>query len=56
MLFQVPIEREERNSIAFASNDAFTGWSRTFTHPRLCAAIVERLTFNDTLIETRTES
>jgi DNA replication protein DnaC len=56
MLFQVLTEREEKNSIAIASNEAFTGWSKTFTDPRLCAAIVDRLTFNATLIETGTES
>uniref|UniRef100_UPI00374DFC44 ATP-binding protein n=1 Tax=Streptomyces doebereineriae TaxID=3075528 RepID=UPI00374DFC44 len=32
------------------------GWSKTFTDPRLCAAIVDRLTFNATLIENGTES
>lgn len=56
MLFQVLTEREEKNSIAVASNEAFTGWSKTLTDPRLCAAIVDRLTFNATLIETGTES
>ena len=55
MLFQVLTVREEKNSIAIASNEAFTGWSKTFTDPRLCAAIVDRLTFNATLIETGTE-
>ncbi|MFE9446710.1 ATP-binding protein, partial [Streptomyces sp. NPDC006602] len=56
MLFQALTEREEKNSIAIASNEAFTGWSKTFTDPRLCAAIVDRLTFNATLIETGSES
>lgn len=56
MRFQVLTEREEKNSIAIASNEAFTGWSATFTDPRLCAAIVDRLTFNATLVETGTES
>ncbi len=56
MLFQFLTEREEKNSIAIASYEAFTGWSRTFTDPRLCAAIVDRLTFNATIIETGTES
>ncbi|GGU43973.1 hypothetical protein GCM10010244_82610 [Streptomyces coeruleorubidus] len=55
-LFQVPTEREEKNSIAIASNEAFTGWSRIFADPRLCSAIVDRLTFNATIIETGTES
>jgi len=56
MLFQVLTEREERNSVAIASNDSFSGWTRTFTDPRLCAAIVDRLTFNGTIIETGTSS
>ena len=32
------------------------GWTKTFTDPRLCTAIVDRLTFNATLIETGTDS
>ncbi|WP_435881243.1 ATP-binding protein [Streptosporangium subroseum] len=32
------------------------GWTKTFTEPRLCAAIVDRLTFNATIIETGTNS
>lgn len=31
-------------------------WTKTFTDPRLCAAIVDRLTFNGTIIETGTDS
>ncbi len=34
----------------------FGGWTRTFTDPRLCAAIVDRLTFGGNIIETGTES
>ncbi|MFI6504434.1 ATP-binding protein [Nonomuraea typhae] len=33
-----------------------TPWTKTFTEPRLCAAIVDRLTFNATIIETGTSS
>jgi hypothetical protein len=44
LLFQVLNEREERSAIAIASNEAFSGWTKTFTDPRLCAAIVDRLT------------
>ncbi len=32
------------------------GWTKTFTDPRLCAAIVNRLTFNSEIIETGTDS
>jgi hypothetical protein len=31
-LFQVLTEREERSAIAIASNEAFSGWTKTFTH------------------------
>lgn len=48
-------EREEENAIAIAaSNASFSGWTKTFTGPRVCAAIVYRLTFGDTAAETRT--
>lgn len=32
------------------------GWTKTFTDPRLCAAIVDRLTFGGNIIETGTDS
>ena len=56
LLFQVLTEREERSAIAIASNEPFSGWTKTFTDPRLCAAIVDRLTFAGQIIETGTVS
>ena len=56
LLFQVLTEREERASVAIASNVPFSGWTRTFTDPRLCAAIVDRLTFGGHILETGTTS
>jgi DNA replication protein DnaC len=56
LLFQVLTEREEKASVAIASNESLSGWTKTFTDPRLCAAIVDRLTFNGTIIETGTDS
>ncbi|CAM5342937.1 Chromosomal replication initiator protein DnaA OS=Tsukamurella paurometabola OX=2061 GN=dnaA_3 PE=3 SV=1 [Tsukamurella paurometabola] len=56
LLFQVLTEREEKNSVAIASNQSFSGWTDTFTDPRLCAAIVDRLTYRGTIIETGTHS
>ena len=56
LLFQVLTEREEQNAVAIASNDSFSGWTKTFTDPRLCAAIVDRLTFGGNIIETGTNS
>jgi hypothetical protein len=31
LLFQVLTEREERSAIAIASNEPFSGWTKTFT-------------------------
>lgn len=56
LLFQIFTEREERRAIAVASNAPFSEWQRTFTDPRLCAAIVDRLTFNGHIIETGSRS
>ena len=56
LLFQVLTEREVKNSVAIASNESFSGWTKTFTDPRLCAAIVDRLTFGGNIIETGTDS
>lgn len=56
LLFQVITEREERASIACASNAPFSEWGSTFTDPRLAAAVVDRLTFNAHIINTGTSS
>ncbi|MFN2592167.1 MAG: IS21-like element helper ATPase IstB [Candidatus Dormibacteria bacterium] len=56
LLFQVITEREERASIAVASNASFSEWGSTFTDPRLAAAVVDRLTFRAHIIETGTTS
>ena len=48
LLFQVLTEREERASIAVASNAPFSEWGQTFTDARLAAAVVDRLTFRRT--------
>ncbi|MEU7742168.1 IS21-like element helper ATPase IstB [Nonomuraea sp. NPDC049158] len=56
LLFQVLTEREETSSVAIASNESFSGWTKTFTEPRLCAAIVDRLTYGGNIIETGTDS
>lgn len=56
LLFQVITEREERASVACASNAPFSEWDQTFTDPRLAAAIVDRLTFNAHIIQTGSDS
>jgi len=56
LLFQVLTERDENDSIAIVSSESFSGWTKTFTDPRLCAALVDRLSFNGTIIEPGTDS
>ena len=56
LLFQIITEREERASIACVSNAPFSEWGRTFTDPRLAAAVVDRLTFRGHIISTGTDS
>ncbi|ANZ21659.1 IstB-like ATP binding protein [Streptomyces noursei ATCC 11455] len=35
LLFRVLIAREEKNSVAIASNESCGGWTKPFTDPRL---------------------
>jgi DNA replication protein DnaC len=56
LLFQIITEREEKSSIATASNLPFSEWGNIITDPRLVAAIVDRLTFHAHIIETGTHS
>lgn len=52
LLFQVLTEREERSSVAVASNAPFSEWGQTFADPRLTAAVVDRMTFRAHILET----
>ena len=56
LLFQDLTEREERASVAVASNAPFSEWGQTFTDARLAAAVVDRLTFRAHILETGSES
>jgi len=56
LLFQIIAEREERASVAIATNLPFSEWGTVFPDPRLVAAIVDRVTFNAHIIETGTKS
>jgi DNA replication protein DnaC len=49
-------EREERASIAIATNLPFSEWGAVFPDPRLVAAIVDRVTLNAHILETGTQS
>jgi len=56
LLFQIITEREEKASIALATNLPFSEWGTVFPDPRLVAAIVDRVTFNAHILETGTQS
>jgi DNA replication protein DnaC len=56
LLFQVITEREERASVAIATNLPFSEWGAVFPDPRLVAAIVDRVTFHAHIIEAGTKS
>ena len=56
LLFQVITARDERASIAVASNLPFSEWGSIFPDGRLAAAVVDRLTYRAHVIETGSES
>lgn len=56
LLFQILTEREEKSSIAVASNLPFSEWGKVIPDARLVAAVIDRVTFNAHIIETGTES
>jgi DNA replication protein DnaC len=56
LLFQVLDERSELSSLITTTNLPFGEWTKIFPEPRLCKAVVDRLTFNAHIIETGTES
>lgn len=56
LLFQVITERDERASIAVASNLPFSEWASIFPDGRLAAAVVDRLTYRAHVIETGSAS
>lgn len=55
-LFQVISERAERAAIVVTTNLPFSEWTTVFPNPRLCKALLDRITDRAHLIETGTES
>lgn len=56
LLFQILTEREERASVAVASNAPFSEWDQTSDDPRLAVAVIDRLTLRAQIIETGSDS
>lgn len=56
LLFQVIGERQERQPVILTTNLPFGEWTSIFPDPRLCRAVVDRLTHRAHIIETGTQS
>src|SRR5579864_3960706 len=55
-LFQVISERAERAAIIVTTNLPFSEWTTVFPNPRLCKALLDRITDRAHIIDTGTES
>jgi DNA replication protein DnaC len=55
-LFQVISERAERKALIVTTNLPFSEWTTVFPNPRLCKALLDRITDRAHIIETGTES
>lgn len=56
LLFQIFSQRSERGSVILTTNLPFSEWTSVFSDPRLCKAVVERLTYRSHIVETGTDS
>lgn len=56
LLFRVLSERQEQRPIVLTTNLPFSEWTTIFPDPRLCKAIVDRLTYRAHIIETGADS
>ena len=55
-LFQVISERAERAALIITTNLPFSEWTSVFPNPRLCKALLDRITDRAHIIETGSES
>ena len=55
-LFQVISDRAERAALIMTTNLPFSEWTTVFPNPRLCKALLDRVTDRAHIIETGTES
>ena len=55
-LFQVIAERAERATLIITTNLPFSEWTKVFPDPRLCKALLDRITDRAHIIETGTDS
>jgi DNA replication protein DnaC len=56
LLFQVISERAEKAALILTTNLPFSEWTWVFPNPRLCKALLDRVTDRAHIIEIATES
>jgi DNA replication protein DnaC len=56
LLFQVIADRAEKAAVILTTNLPFSEWTQVFPNPRLCKALLDRVTDRAHIIETGTES
>jgi DNA replication protein DnaC len=56
LLFQVIAERAEKAAVILTTNLPFSEWTQVIPNPRLCKALIDRITDRAHLIDTGTES
>ena len=55
-LFQVISDRAERAALILTTNLPFSEWTTVFPNPRLCTALLDRITDRAHIIDTGTDS
>jgi DNA replication protein DnaC len=56
LLFQVLSERNERSALILTTNLPFSEWTSVFADPRLCRAVIDRITHRSHIIDTGAKS
>jgi len=55
-LFQVIAERAEKAAVIMTTNLPFSDWTQVIPNPRLCKALLDRITNRADIIETGSDS
>jgi DNA replication protein DnaC len=56
LIFQVIADRAEKAAVIVTTNLPFSEWSQVIPNPRLCKALIDRLTDRAHIIATATDS
>jgi DNA replication protein DnaC len=56
LMFQIIADRAEKAALIMTTNLPFSEWGQVFANPRLCGAVLDRVTDQAHIIETGGES